>query len=204
MVSSRRGILSVLFLTLAAAGCAHGSAAPPRPGIAIQRGGAWSTLSVALPHVTGPNVNLTFDNGELRGFVGAGALSVKVSGDKADGYGPSGPVAMTMEREGPALRIDGEWNGGPVHLQLGPDGLRGSVIRRGSRTTTATASCSYDLRGGSPKGGLVGTSTCIGMPQQTRLEIDPGVRQQLSPPELSVLLVAVLASPPLDLPAERI
>jgi hypothetical protein len=196
------GLSSVLLLTLAAGGCAHSPRATS-PGIAIQRGGAWSTISVQLPQITGPDVDLTFDGTRLRGFVGGGAISVKLSGDKADGFAPSGPVNVTISRAGDDLAIDGMWNGGPAHLRVGPDGLHGSVIRRASQRTTASSSCSYNLQERSDAV-MTGTSTCIGMPLQTRLEIDPRVRERMSAPQLSLLLVAVLASPPLDVQSERI
>jgi len=158
---------------------------------------------VQLPQITGPNMNLTLDGNELRGFVGAGALSVKLAGDRADGYGPSGPVNVTFGRQGQDVSIDGMWNGGPIHLRVGPDGVHGSVIRRASLRTTASSSCSYNLQERSDSV-MTGTSTCIGMPLSTRLEIDPRVREQMTAPQLTLLLVAALGSPPIDVQSERI
>jgi hypothetical protein len=43
-----------------------------------------------------------------------------------------------------------------------------------------------------PRGALVGTSACKGLPLETRLEIDPGVRTILRPAELAVLLMVLL------------
>lgn len=189
-----------------AGGCAHrgGGGGEVNPAIAIRRGGSWASLGVALPHITGPTGQLKLENGELSGVLGGRSLQVRIEGDQAEGFGPSGPVQIAITREGGALRVDGLWNGGPVHLKLGPEGLRASVIRRGSPVTASQQSCAYTLDRVGPRGAVEGTSICAGMPQETRLEIDPRVRAALRPSELSVLLVALLSAPPSGGPSERI
>jgi hypothetical protein len=205
---SRTIVLVTLVLGLGGptGGCAHRGGGGPdaKPAIAIQRGSSWSSLSVDLPHITGPTGQLKLENGELSGVVGAGVLQVKIEGDRAEGFGPSGPVQMSVTREGDALKVDGMWNGGPVHLTVGPGGLRASVIRRGSRFAAGQASCAYTLDKVDASGAIVGSSICAGMPQETRLEIDPRVRAALGPTELSVLLVALLSTPPSGGPSETI
>jgi hypothetical protein len=193
---------TVPVIALLAAGCGAATTGAgrgegaDRPAIALQRGGSWSTLSVAPPRIIGPSVELQLKNGDLRGFAGGGAMDVHIGNAEASGYGPSGPVELDMENRNGQLVVAGMWNGGPVHLTLAPGALHGSVIRRGSGRVASEQSCGYELDRQEGSGALVGRSTCGGMPQETRLEIDPRVAGLLTPTEMTVVLVAALASPP--------
>jgi hypothetical protein len=122
-------------------------------------------------------------------------MDVKITGDEASGFGPSGPVELTVADQDGNTVVSGTWNGGPVHLALAPDSLKGSVILRPGRSLGSEQSCGYELRvrAGSA---LVGSSSCGGMPQDTRLEVDPRLRAMMTPTEMVVVLVATLANPP--------
>jgi hypothetical protein len=174
------------------------SEADARPEIAIQRGATWSTLSFAPPRIIGPSVQLELSNGGLRGFAGGGAMDVHIGNGEASGFGPNGPVSISVENHDGQTLVGGMWNGGTVHFTFAAGELHGSVIRRsGGRRLAGEQSCGYELGGTDARGALVGTSTCGGMPQATRLEIDPRVPRLMTSTELAVVLVAALAAPPM-------
>jgi hypothetical protein len=117
-------------------------------------------------------------------------------GTEATGFGPRGPVNLSVTKQGERTEVQGTWNGAPAHLVFDPCGLRGSLVVRRGRTAAEEISCSYQLERREPGGALVGFSTCAGMPQDARLEVDAAIQTVLSPPELAVFLVAALAAPP--------
>jgi hypothetical protein len=147
----------------------------------------------------GPSVELQLRQGVLRGFSGGGAVDVRIGHNEASGYGPSGPVQLELSDRDGELVVEGMWNGGPVHFTLSAGALKGSIVRRGGRSLASEQSCGYELgrsdRAGA--GAYVGRSSCGGMPQETRLEIDPRVPRLLTPTEMTVVLVAALAAPPM-------
>jgi hypothetical protein len=71
------------------------------------------------------------------------------------------------------------------------------VLIRSGRTGAQEMSCGYQLERREADDAFTGSSTCAGMPQETRLEIGGGVRALMAPQELALFLVAALASPPL-------
>jgi hypothetical protein len=95
-------------------------------------------------------------------------------------------------------RVDGMWNGAPVNLSFSPSGVKGSVVVWQGRLASQQGSCAYDLDKIEPNGAITGSSTCAGMPQTTRLEVQAATAEVLTPSELAVLLVAALSSPPLS------
>jgi hypothetical protein len=197
-----RVVALVSVTALALSGCGAGIAnrtGDDAPEIAIQRGGAWSTLSVAPPRIVGPTVELQLEHGVLRGFAGGGAVDVQIGHNEASGYGPSGPVQLQLSDRDGEVVVEGMWNGGPVHFTLSAGAVKGSIVRRGGRSLASEQSCGYELgrSGQQGAGAYVGRSSCGGMPQETRLEIDPRVPRLLTPTEMTVVLVAALAAPPL-------
>lgn len=170
-----------------------------RPAVAIRRGSTWATYSFALPRIIGPTVELRLEHGILRGLMASRALNVTIRPGGADGFGPNGPVNLSITGREAGLEVHGMWNGGPVHLVLEPDVLRGSVIVRPRGAGEALeVSCGYRLDRVDAGGALVGSSACGGLPQDTRVEIDPRLRQQLAAHELAVFLIAALAAPPIS------
>jgi hypothetical protein len=189
--------IALLLLPACGARIANGTRNAEGPEIAIQRGGAWSTLTVAPPRIVGPSVELQLKQGVLRGFAGGGAMDVQIGRNEASGYGPSGPVQLEVESRDGQLVVGGMWNGGPVHFTLSDGVVKGSIVRRSSRTIAGEQSCGYELGRTGTSGPFVGRSSCGGMPQETRLEIDPRVPKLLTPTEMTVVLVAALATPPM-------
>jgi hypothetical protein len=188
-------------MTLAAVlglSCAGSSAVAPegQPAIAFRRGGAWSTYSFALPRIVGPTAELQLENSALRGFINGGTVNVTIEEDGAHGLGPSGPVNLDVVHQGDELRVDGTWNGGPVHFTFSPERVSGSAVTRGAMVARRERSCGYDLDQRDRDGAFVGTSACMGMPTPAVLAIDEPVARKLKPTELAVVLVAILASPP--------
>jgi hypothetical protein len=191
-------IALITLATVLGLSCAGSNAAAPegQPAIAFRRGGAWSTYSFALPRIVGPTAELELKNHALRGFINGGTVSVTIDEDGAHGFGPSGPVNLDVVHEGDELRVDGAWNGGPVHFTFSPERVSGSAVTRGSMVARRERSCGYDLDQRDRGGAFVGTAACMGMPAPALLAIDEPVARKLKPAELAVVLVAILASPP--------
>jgi hypothetical protein len=186
--------LAVLFAFTACA--TTGNRAQGRPGVALRRGSAWVTYSFALPRIIGPTADLQLRDGVFRGLVDGRAVEVKVGQGEAAGFAPRGPASLKISEHDGQVDVDGMWNGGPVHFAFAPSFLRGSVVVVQGRTGAQELSCGYQLDRVEPDGALVGSSACSGMPLETRLEVDPALRQLLSPTELAVFLVTALAAPP--------
>jgi hypothetical protein len=186
-----------LAILAAVAVCAtNGNRRDGPAAVAIRRGSAWATYSFRMPRIVGPTADLQLKDGDLRGIIGSQGMDVRIGAGQATGFGPRGPVSLNIAERDGQIEIDGMWNAGPVHFVFGPSLLRGSVVVRSGRTMAQEISCSYQLDRREATGALVGFSTCAGMPQEARLEVDEAVREVLSRTELAVFLVAALASPP--------
>lgn len=208
MTSSTRFLPNIKAATLglfvpALSSCAtNGNRTDDRPEIGLRRGSAWATYSFALPRVIGPTAELQLKDGVLRGLMSSRALDVTVGPTEANGFAPGGPASLKISERDGVVEVDGLWNGGPLHLTFGPSFVRGSAIVARGRTGARELSCGYQLDRVDASGAFVGSSTCSGMPQETRLEVHPAIRRMLSPSELAVFLVAALAAPPFS-PQER-
>jgi hypothetical protein len=182
-----------------AAGCAssngHGPATE-RPEIGIRRGGSWSTYSVSPPRIVGPTATLELKDGHLHGSLASRSLDLRMNGPEVTGFGPGGPVRVDIRMNGGETEVEGLWNGAPVHLRFTPEGVRGSVVVARGRTGARELSCFYALDRRESDGSLAGSSTCAGMPQETRLQVSARVAELLSPTELAVFLTAALGAPP--------
>jgi hypothetical protein len=202
MRDMRRLALRVsLLASLAGCATARGSAGTDAE-VALRRGSAWATYSLKPPEITGPSASLRIEDGRLRGLLASRAVDIKIQPDGASGFGPGGPVNVTIEREPDGTRVEGLWNGAPVNFVFSPAEVKGSVVVWQGRLGVQQASCAYDLRRIEPNGAVTGSSTCAGMPQETRLEVHAGTAKVLTPSELTVFLLAALSSPPLS-PNER-
>jgi hypothetical protein len=166
------------------------------PAIAIRRGSAWATYTFKMPRIVGPTAELQLDGGHLRGIVASRSMDIRIGTAQATGFGPRGPVSLNIAQRDGRIELDGMWNAGPVHFVFTELVVRGSVVVRSGQTAAQEISCSYQLDRRESTGALVGFSTCAGMPQEARLEVDEALREVLSPNELAVFLVAALASPP--------
>jgi hypothetical protein len=184
-------------------GCAASRGGPgSQPEVALRRGSTWATYSLQPPQITGPTASLKLEGGRLSGVIASRPLDLAIQTDQATGFGPGGPVNLSIERERDGTRVEGLWNGAPVHFTFSPSEVKGSVVVWQGRQAAQQVSCAYQLDHIEPNGALSGFSTCSGMPQDTRLEVNAGTAQLLTPSELVVFLVATLSSPPLS-PNER-
>ena len=196
-MNTSNALLSIVAVSSIIAACAsNGAHRPGAPGVAIRRGSTWATYSFKPPRIVSPSGELQLEDGVLRGFMSSRVVDVRIGDEGATGFGGGGPVNLTIAERDGRIEVDGLWNGGPVHLVFAPALVRGSVIVGRGRTGAQEVSCAYQLDRLEPSGALVGFSTCAGMPQETRLEVDAGVRAVLTPRELAVFLVAVFAAPP--------
>jgi hypothetical protein len=192
-----RTAVGIGWLVSTLAACAtYGNNRPDRPAVAIRRGSTWATYSFVLPRIIGPTVELQLKDGVLRGFIASRTVDVTIRPREAVGSGPSGPVSLTIAIVDDRVEIDGLWNGAPAHLVVAPTSVRGSMVIRRGRAGAQEVSCGYQLDRVEANGAVAGSSACGGLPQDTRLEIDPRLRQLLAPHELAVFLVAALAAPP--------
>jgi len=186
------------------------------PEIGLRRGGAWSTLTIRPPHIIGPSANLILKDGVLSGAMAGAHLHVRISEGGAEGYAPTGSVALDFRPVMGGLDVTGTWNGYHVHLTFTDGAVGGTVVNGGTSMTldprsqsgsqmlgnpsgpgvASYATCQYVLEERGGEGTLDGFSTCAGMPEQTRLEVPRIVRAYLTRPELVVVLVALLAAPP--------
>ena len=108
------------------------SGGPELPKIGLQRGGAWSFLTIRPPHLKGPQFHLELDGDTLRGSISGGAvpggtLHIKIDESGAHGYGPMGSVSLDFFEENGAKVVEGQWNGGRVHLAFAPESVKGTI-----------------------------------------------------------------------------
>lgn len=167
-----------------------------RPEIALRRGAVWTTYAFAPPRIFGATAELQLKGGKLTGFVGGRTINIKIATNAADGFTPAGPGNLAIAEHDGQIEAHGLWNGGPAHLVLGPTSLRASMIVAHGRTGAQELSCGYQLDRVDAKGALVGSSACAGLPEETRLEVTPLAREQLSAAELATLLMTILAAAP--------
>jgi hypothetical protein len=193
-------LASLLMISAASAfsGCASTGAKGDAPAeVALRRGGSWATYSIKPPRIVGPTAALELKDDSLHGMLASRSMDVKITDGGASGFGPGGPVNITITPQDGQTIVDGLWNGGPVHFVFAPDGVKGSVVVWQGRMAAQQASCSYTLDKLEPSGAHSGVSICGGMPQDTRLEVLASTAKVLDPNELAVLLVAAFSAPPL-------
>jgi hypothetical protein len=117
-------------------GCAGSDGAwrppPDAPKIGLKRGSAWSLMTLAPPHLVGPQFNMTLERGVLSGTISGGdapggGVHVEIKGDNAEGFGPHGPINIQIREENERTIAEGMWNGARVHLAFSSNELRGTV-----------------------------------------------------------------------------
>lgn len=121
-----------LWLTACAGGNTGWKPPPDAPKIGLKRGSAWSVVTVAPPHLVGPQINLKLHGGLLSGTISGGdapggAVHVKITGTGAEGFGPHGPININIHEERDRTVADGMWNGSRVHMAFSQGALRGTV-----------------------------------------------------------------------------
>ncbi len=204
-MSPIRGALLFCLLTVA---CKSGGGLPEVKGgveLGLRRGSAWSTLTVRMPYVIGPRVQLELKRGVFTGSINGYPVHLNVEADGVAGSGPMGQVAIDLSEGPDKLVIEGTWNGSRVHFEITSASLRGSVAVyvRGSsgdipRAPTAgdVHTCQYVLDKVERDGSRSGTSICDGLPEDTLVEVPRAVLGWLTRQELAVVLLALLSAPP--------
>lgn len=199
-------LLTAASLAAAFAGCSRGGAGGGRSGglkeleggveMGLRRGAAWSTITVRPPHAIGPRVSLRISRGEVMGSIDGGSAKLKIEGQSIHGTGPAGTVAVEIADEVDKTEIDGTWNGSRVHFTVTPQSLKGSIAIYQGRRFDHTFTCQYVLDKVGQDGAREGTSICNSLPEDTRVEVPQRVQTWLTQPELVVVLLALLSSPP--------
>jgi hypothetical protein len=164
--------------------------------IAIRRGSGWTTLSVKPPYIIGPRTNLRLENATFRGSIDNQSVRILIDAEGAHGFGPFGPIAIAIEDGVDALVVQGQWSGSRVHLRITGESFRATVPIWNANDVASTMSCQYVLDTVEPDGAWSGTSTCNGLPEVTRIEIPDQVQSWFTRTELTVILLALLSSPP--------
>jgi hypothetical protein len=189
---------------------ARQSERPFAPSIGLQRGSGSSSLVLRPPYIFGPAFTLRLQGSELTGWSSgdlapSGTLRVKIDDAGAAGQGPHGSIAVDYLPVEAGTLVDGLWNGERTRMLFSADGIRGFVadnsvgvrpVRNAIEPVARHSSCQYLLRAVQIDGAFTGTSSCEGMPEDTRLQIPPVALALFTRSELITLLVAVLSAPP--------
>ena len=169
----------------------------------VARGGAVVMQLVASPdpRLLGPGTDVVFRDGALSGVVEGGRYDVRLSGERAEGRGPRGPISLSLDqRADGSLVVEGTWNGEPVDLTFADRGVRGKVVHHVSGLAREVESCQVDLA--ESKGvRLTGLATCLGNQLPLRYTVDPGPEARLSRPEMALLMLSYLSAAPSPPPA---
>jgi len=195
--ATRSGLFFLAFLATACGNSSYGlQELKGGVEIAVRRGSGWTTLSVKPPHIIGPRTNLRLNEGVFSGSIDNQGVRVVMDGDGAHGFGPFGPIAISIDDGSDALVVEGQWSGSRVHLRITNDSFRGTIPIWNANTVGATVNCQYVLDTVEPDGAWSGISTCTGLPEATRIEVPERVQSWFSRNELTVVLLALLSSPP--------
>lgn len=147
------------------------------------------------PRLEGPRTDLRIENGALVGTLAGDQYNAQVGSDRVTGVGPFGKIDLLVTAHPGELRFDGIWNGQPLHLGVGSDGVRGHAFRMARAGGKEMQSC--DLRIDEPKGDVLGgQALCMGRGNPLRFSIRTPVLASLVDEETALLLTAFLAGPP--------
>jgi hypothetical protein len=167
--------------------------------LGLRRGASWSTVKVRPPYIIGPRANLHIQKDVVRGTLDTLPVSLHLEPDGIDGTGPLGPVAVDITNAPDKLTIEGSWNGQHVHFEITSTSIRGSlagVFVGRSMARGRPMYCQYVLDNVDSSGARTGSSICSGLPEETRLEIPSAVQTWLTRPELVLVFLALLSTPP--------
>jgi hypothetical protein len=96
---------------------------------------------------------------------------------------------------GKALDIAGLWNGGDLHMIVGPKGIRGTALKQISDQERGYQSCRYQIMKLPQRPAYSGLADCLGT-SPLRFELSEAAPSDLTDEENAILLVAYLAAPP--------
>ena len=200
--SSGYRLLAAIVLIASSVGCASSNLElrELKGGVqvALQRGSGWTTLTVKPPYVIGPRATMQIKGNVASGNLDGRALKLNIGRDGIHGQGPYGNVNVEIYDTQGALTIEGTWNDSRVHFKVTGESLRGTipVWNDNSSPIRTSQNCQYVLDKVAPDGSRMGSSICNGMPENTRIEMPAQVQDLLTRAELTVVLLALLSTPP--------
>jgi len=180
-------------------GCQSGGGLPEVKGgieLGLRRGSAWSTLTVRPPYVIGPRVNLQLKRDAFVGAIEGRPVQLTIEQGEITGTGPMGQVNLSITEGPDELIVEGMWNGARVHFRITSHAMRGSIAVYQSQSFENVLFCQYVLDKVERNGSRSGMSICGGLPEDTLIEVPRAVQGWLTRPELVVVLMALLSSPP--------
>jgi hypothetical protein len=152
-------------------------------------------LQLEPPRLAGPKTDLRISDGALVGKLAGDSYNARVSSDRVSGVGPFGKIDVAITTSQSERRFDGTWNGQPLHLSVGPSGVKGHTFRMALPGSKAVQSC--ELMIDEPRGNtLGGQATCMGGSEPLRFSVQTPGRASLLDQDAAVLLVAFFAGPP--------
>lgn len=208
-VSAHRRIASLVGLAVAFTACANPNLGLQelRGGIemGVRRGAAWTTLTVKPPLVIGPRTNLSLKKSVFSGSIEGRPVKLYVEKDGIHGQGPFGNVNVDIYDGPDSMTIEGTWNDNRVHFKVTAESFRGmiAVWNDNAGLIRSSETCQYVLDKVDGDGSRMGISTCFGMPEDTRIEVPGPVQDWLTRQELTVVLLALLSSPPTTVQERR-
>lgn len=198
MTLERTVAKNLLLLALAGVGLTSGCASTrdasgPPPAFQTR-----DEIDEGPPRLTGAGADLQIRNDVLSGQLEGGSYNVKLTPSSAEGSGPLGRVDLHIKPIAQGYDLTGLWNGGRVHLIVGDQGARGSVMKQISGEDRGYESCHYDIGKLDPRtgqAGYAGLSECLGQ-NPLRFEIQPRATTDMTSEQNVILLLAYLAAPP--------
>jgi hypothetical protein len=201
------GYLPALALVLSACANPHLGLQELRGGIelGVRRGAGWTTLTVKPPLVIGARTNLSLKNSVFSGSIEGRPVKLYVEKDGIHGQGPYGNVNVDIYDGPDSMTIEGTWNDNRVHFKVTAESFRGviAVWNDNAGLIRTSETCQYVLDKVDVDGSRMGISTCLGMPEETRIEVPGPVQDWLTRQELTVVLLALLSSPPTTIQERR-
>lgn len=164
----------------------------------VRRGSGWTTLTVKPPLVIGPRTNLSLRGSTFSGNIDGRPVKLYVDKGSIHGQGPYGNVNVEIYDGPDSMTIEGSWNDSRVHFKITAESFRGTIAvwNDNGGLLRNQQSCQYVLDKVDQDGSRMGVSTCTGLPEDTRIEVPAAVQDWLTRPELMVVLLALLSSPP--------
>ena len=137
------------------------------------------TVQVVDNTLTSPDFQLSYSDGELRGRAFGRVVFLRVGEDSVGGTVGSQLARLQLKEQDGGTHVQGNFLGTLVNLDLGPQGLSGTVGR-----------CGYDLKA-TPDGTYEGSRSCGGIPQRPVLLAIPAHLTEQGTP-LTVTTLAML------------
>jgi len=167
--------------------------------LAFQRAARWTGVVLQGSSLTGPRMNVRLKEAQVTGFIDGQGFSLDLDEQGLGGVGTSGNIAADVESVPGAVGISGTWNGSRVRLVADQKKIDGTVPilgGRGDNTFVNVLNCQYQLERSETEPNVYeGVSVCQGLPEQTRIELDPRF-WRLEPRKAAAIILLLLQAPP--------